>query len=124
MARLKDIVVDADHPAALARFWAAALHDYAVAPYDDEEIARLASRGLTPETDTSVMVEGPGPRLCFHLMRGPRGERNRLHFDLAAENPEAEIARLIALGARFSRAGEGFTVLRDPEGNHFCVVSA
>ena len=35
MARLKDIVVDADHPAALARFWAAALDGYAVAPYDD-----------------------------------------------------------------------------------------
>ena len=82
MARLKDIVVDADHPAALARFWAAALDGYAVAPYDDAEIAPLAALGLTPETDTSVMVEGPGPRLCFHLLPGPRSERNRLHLDV------------------------------------------
>jgi hypothetical protein len=124
MARLKDIVVDADHPAALARFWAAALDGYEVAPYDDEEVARLADLGLTPETDTSVMVEGPGPRLCFHLMRGPRGERNRVHLDIAAEDAGAEISRLIALGASHVRDGDGYTVLRDPEGNPFCVLAA
>ena len=123
MARLRDIVIDADHPAALARFWAAALDDYEIAPYDDTEIARLATLGLTPETDTSVMVEGPGPRLCFHLMSGPRAARNRLHFDIAAGDPAAEIARLIALGASRSRDGDGYTVLRDPEGNPFCVVA-
>ena len=122
MARLKDIVIDADHPAALARFWAAALDGYAVAPYDDAEIARLAALGLTPETDTSVMVEGPGPRLCFHLMPGPRSERNRLHLDVVADHREAEIARLIGLGASRAREGDGYTVLRDPEGNPFCVV--
>ena len=113
MARLKDIVIDADHPAALARFWAAALDGYAVAPYDDAEIARLAALGLTPETDTSVMVEGPGPRLCFHLMGGPRPERNRIHLDIAAADPEVEIVRLVALGASLSRRGEGYTALRD-----------
>lgn len=123
MARLKDIVIDADHPAALARFWAAALDGYEIAPYDAEEIARLADLGLTPDTDTSVMVEGPGPRLCFHLMRGPRSERNRVHLDIAADDADAEIARLIALGARHSRDGDGFTVLNDPEGNAFCVVA-
>jgi hypothetical protein len=124
MARLKDIVVDADHPAALARFWAAALDGYAMVPYDDAEIARLATLGLTPETDTSVMVEGPGTRLCFHLVPGPRGQRNRLHLDVVADDRKAEIARLIALGASRAREGEGYTVLRDPEGNPFCVVDA
>lgn len=122
MARLKDIVVDADHPAALARFWAAALDGYAVLPYDGAEIARLAAIGLTPETDTSVMVEGPGTRLCFHLMPGPRAERNRWHLDIAAADREAEIGRLLALGATRFREGEGYTVLRDPEGNPFCVT--
>jgi hypothetical protein len=122
MARLKDIVIDADHPAGLARFWAAALDGYEVASYDDDEIARLAALGLTPETDTSVMVEGPGPRICFHLMSGPRGERNRLHLDLDASEPEAEIARLTALGATYVRQGTGYTVMRDPEGNPFCVT--
>lgn len=122
MAKLKDIVIDADHPASLARFWAAALDGYAILPYDDAEIARLAKLGLTPETDTSVILEGPGPRICCHLMRGPRGDRNRLHLDLAAEDRTTEIARLVALGASRHREGDGYTVLRDPEGNPFCVV--
>lgn len=111
------------HPASLARFWAAALEGYEIAPYDDEEIARLADLGLTPETDTSVMVEGPGPRLCFHFMQGPRGERNRVHLDVAADDVDREVAHLVALGARHSREGVGFVVLRDPEGNPFCVVA-
>ena len=42
MARLKQLVVDCRQPALLARFWAAALEDFAVRGYDDDEIARLA----------------------------------------------------------------------------------
>lgn len=121
MGRLKDIVIDADHPAALARFWAAALDDYAILPYEDAEIARLASLGLTPETDTSVMVAGPGTRLCIHLRTGSRPERNRVHLDIAAPDMEAEVLRLVALGATRMRTGEGYVVLNDPEGNNFCV---
>jgi hypothetical protein len=121
-ARLKEIVIDADHPARLARFWAAALAGYAIRPYDSGEIARLAALGLTPETDPVVMVEGPGPTLCFHRRKGPRPFRNRLHFDLSAADPELEIARLTALGATVWRQTETYTTLRDPEGNPFCVV--
>ena len=42
MAWLREIVIDCDHPASLARFWAAAIDGYAVRAYDDAEIARLA----------------------------------------------------------------------------------
>jgi hypothetical protein len=124
MGRFKDIVIDADLPSALARFWAAALDGYAVLPYDDTEIARLAALGLTPETDPSVMVAGPGPRLCFHLRPGPRAPRNRVHIDIVAEDVEAEVTRLIGLGASKVRHGEGYVVLNDPEGNNFCVCPA
>lgn len=124
MGRLKDIVIDADHPAALARFWASALDGYAVLPYDDAEIARLAALGLTPETDTSVMVEGPGTRLCIHLRTGPRPARNRLHLDIEADDLAAEVTRLLALGATSVRSGENYMVLNDPEGNNFCVCRA
>ncbi len=124
MGRFKDIVIDADLPSALARFWAAALDGYAVLPYDDAEIARLAALGLTPETDPSVMVAGPGPRLCFHLRPGPRAPRNRVHIDIVAEDVEAEVTRLIGLGASKVRHGEGYVVLNDPEGNNFCVCTA
>lgn len=68
MASLADIVFDCAHPASLARFWAAVLDDYAVAPYDDAELARLASVGVTGiEDDPTVLVEprSGGPRLWF-----------------------------------------------------------
>jgi hypothetical protein len=54
--------------------------------------------------------------------------KNRLHLDLTstAEDREAEIERILALGARRADVGqngdESWTVLADPEGNEFCVV--
>ncbi|WP_454848867.1 VOC family protein [Rhizobium binxianense] len=123
MGRLKEIVIDCDVPSRLARFWAEVLDDYEIAPYDDAELARLAARGLTPETDTVVMVEGPGTRLCFHLRTGERPARNRLHLDVAAGDRAKEVARLLSLGATFVRETDGYTVLNDPEGNNFCVTS-
>jgi hypothetical protein len=124
MGRLKEIVIDADHPARLARFWATALDGYAVRPYDDAEIARLAALGFTPETDPVVMLDGPGPTLCFQLFEPPtpRPTRNRLHLDLATPHRETEVPRLLALGATLARNLATATVLRDPEGNNFCVV--
>ncbi len=123
MGRLKEIVIDCDLPSRVARFWAEALDGYAVMPYDDAEIARLAALGLTPETDPVVIVEGPGTRLCFHLRRGDRPARNRVHLDIAATDREKEVARLISLGATFVRETVDYSVLNDPEGNNFCVTS-
>ncbi len=123
MGTLREIVFDADHPAALARFWAAVLDDYAVRPYDEAEIARLAARGLTPETDTTVLVDGPGPILCFQTFPGSvRQTRNRVHLDITVDDRQAEIRRLIRLGASIDRELDGATVMRDPEGNNFCIV--
>src|SRR3954471_7849670 len=124
MAKLKEIVVDADNPARLARFWAQVAEGYAVRAYDEDEIARLASLGLTPETDPVVMVDGPGPTMCFHLRQGPRPFRNRIHLDLSSPNREAEVARVIALGATFWRSEQNYTTLRDLEGNPFCIIDA
>lgn len=124
MARLKEIVIDADNPARLARWWAQVAEGYAVRPYDDAEIARLAALGLTPETDTTVMVDGPGPTLCFHLRKGPRPFRNRIHLDLSSPDRTAEVARVTALGATFWRSEGNYTTLRDPEGNPFCIIDA
>lgn len=68
-------------------------------------------------------MEGPGTRLCLHLRRGERPARNRVHLDIAADNREREVARLISLGATFVRETADYTVLNDPEGNNFCVTS-
>jgi catechol-2,3-dioxygenase len=54
--------------------------------------------------------------------------KNRCHPDLVVEAGEvdAEVARLLSLGARHADVGqtgdENFVVLADPEGNEFCVL--
>ncbi|HUP87483.1 MAG TPA: VOC family protein [Acidimicrobiales bacterium] len=126
MARLGDVVFDCRHAASLARFWAAAVDGYAVAPYDDEEIARLQSLGIAgPEDDPGVVVErldSGVPRLYFQQVTEPRvAEKNRLHLDLRCDDLAAEVRRLVALGASVLASFERRKVLADPEGNEFCV---
>jgi hypothetical protein len=125
MARIHDVVVDCHHPAPLARFWAAVLDGYAVAPYDDAELARLAAKGIfDPEDDPSVLVEsapGTSPRFFFQLVPESKVVKNRLHLDLLSDDVPAEAARLVALGASVLRQRDGWAVLADPEGNEFCL---
>ncbi|GAA5122844.1 VOC family protein [Pseudonocardia adelaidensis] len=125
MGMLGDVVFDCRHPASLARFWAAALDDHRVAPYDEAELARLRVIGVDdPEDDPSVLVEpvaGNGPRLFFTRVPEPKTGKNRVHLDLRAADVEAEARRLVGLGARvLAKAGDR-VVLADPEGGEFCV---
>src|ERR1700730_2725935 len=100
MAQLRDIVIDCSHPASLARFWAAALDGYEIAPYDDAEIERLRSLGIDDiEDDPSVLLEGPGPRIFLQRVPESKQVKNRAHLDLAAPHTEAEVTRLKDLGA-------------------------
>ena len=123
MAELRDIVVDCGRPSAQARFWAAALDGYAVAPYDDAEIARLAALGIHDlADDPTVLVTGPGPRLFFQLVPEPRTVKNRVHLDLRTDGLDAEIARLCALGATVLHRYPDWVTLADPEGNEFCLM--
>ncbi|WP_075739513.1 MULTISPECIES: VOC family protein [Actinoalloteichus] len=125
MIRLHDIVVDCARPAALARFWAAALDDYEVAPYDEEELARLRAEGIDdPEDDPLVLVEpraDGGPRLFFQLVPEPKIAKNRLHLDLRCDDLSAGADRLIKLGARVLSRTDDWIVLGDPEDNEFCL---
>ncbi|MDQ0765298.1 VOC family protein [Streptomyces canus] len=127
MARLRDIVFDCAHPAAMARFWAAAMDGYDVAPYDDEELARLRALGITDvEDDPTVLVEssGGGPRLWFQLVPEGKSCKNRVHLDLSATDMEAEAGRLVGLGATVRDRYTDHLMLVDVEGNEFCVVGA
>ena len=124
MARLTQIVVDCEVPSALARFWAAALDGFEVRPYDDAEIARLAALGHTPETDPTVIVDGPGLELCFQQVATERRSKTPIHFDITATDRHAEVQRLAALGATVREQFDDHTWMLDPEGNDFCVVAA
>ncbi len=124
MARIHELVVDCRHPASIARFWAAALDGYEIAPYDEAELHRLRSLGISgPEDDPTVRIQAPGagPNLFFQRVREPKAVKNRLHLDLRCESFEDETARLTALGAVVLAEYDTFVVLTDPEGNEFCL---
>ena len=103
------VVLDADDPQRVGRFWAAALGRDLIEG-DPGEWATLAG----------------DPRLDF--MKVPEGKttKNRVHLDWHASDREAEVERLIALGATrlWDVRNENFewTTLADVEGNEFCVV--
>jgi hypothetical protein len=125
MARIQDIVVDCTHPATLARFWAAVLDDYAVAPYDEAELARLRANGIDdPEDDPTVLVvAGPGqPRFFFAEVPEQKTAKNRIHLDLMADDHTGELTRLTGLGARVVADLDDWTTLEDPEGNEFDLL--
>lgn len=126
MASLADIVVDCAHPSALARFWAEAIDDYEIAPYDEAELARLAAVGITDlDDDPTVLLQSSagGLRLWFQRVPEPKMTKNRVHLDLRTGDRRAEIERLRHLGATvIDDRSPDLTVLVDPEGNEFCLI--
>jgi len=129
MARLKDIVFDCRHAASLARFWAALLEGYVVAPYGESELERLRQAGIDdPEDDPTVLVESSAasPRLWFQAVPEEKVVKNRVHLDLVSDRRAAEVDRLLALGASVSadHRDDGWLTLQDPEGNEFCLFEA
>lgn len=70
--------------------------------------------------------EAPGrtPRFFFQRVPETKVEKNRVHLDLRAEDPDAEVERLVALGATRAhhQPDDSFVVMHDPEGNELCVL--
>lgn len=82
--------------------------------------------------------QGKGPRIFFQRVPEPKEGKNRVHLDVRAAPGltgekrmtalEAECARLVGLGATRVQRFEpdpmfsaGHIVMRDPEGNEFCL---
>jgi predicted enzyme related to lactoylglutathione lyase len=67
------------------------------------------------------------PGLVFVPVSEGKSVKNRLHIDLAPDDRDAEVERIIGLGATRADVGQGedvsWVVLADPEGNEFCVLS-
>lgn len=127
MARIRDVVFDSLYPARLARFWAAALEGYEIAPYDEAELDRLRAAGIDdPEDDPTVLVEPPSngaPRLWFQRVPESKAVKNRVHLDLTCADVGAETKRLTGLGARVLAERERWVTMADPEGNEFDVMA-
>ena len=123
------LVLDAREPREQARWWAQAL-DWTVLHESDAQCVVVPAWaddeyvGRTPWQEV-------GPGMVFVPVDGDKTVKNRLHLDLAphvSQDREAEIERLERLGARRVDVGQPssarFTVLADPEGNEFCVLSS
>ena len=97
-------------------FWSAAL-EWPLVWDQDQETAIRSPHGGGPK----ITWGGPPVK--------PKTGKNRLHFDLtppAGGDQQAEIERLISLGARRVDIGQGevsWAVLADPDGNEFCVLT-
>ena len=106
---IKTVTFDAADALALARFWAAALGS------DVDEDS-------TPDRAFVEAAGWGGPNLWFIRVPEQKAAKNRMHFDLRAPGPaEEEVARLAALGATVQRRLPSHVIMRDPEGNEFCV---
>lgn len=122
MGAIHEIVFDCDQPKALAQFWAQLLDGYAIRPQDTTSAALSIALGLDPEEPQTIMVDGPGPSLCFQNVDGQRPDNNRVHFDVQVPDRTGEVERLKELGANVERVLPTYTIMRDPEGNQFVLV--
>jgi catechol 2,3-dioxygenase-like lactoylglutathione lyase family enzyme len=114
MLTLGTVVLGVDDFPRAKQFWMAALGYVPREPGDDTFVV------LVPP-------DGVGGRLSLQLSETPVQVLPRVHLDLYADDPDAEVARLIALGAErvdwdHYPADPDFVVLADPEGNRFCVI--
>jgi Glyoxalase-like domain len=76
-----------------------------------------------------VIVAAPrGPQLAFQKVDDPTPGKNKVHIDFIAPDMDAEVTRLVDLGASETGRhsfGDDFlwVVLADPDGNAFCVTT-
>lgn len=111
--RFTDLCIDADDVHTLGGWWAEVL-GYLQETTDDGDVILRAPAGA-------------GPNLLFLAVPEGKVVKNRLHIDLTPDDQQAEVDRLIRMGARRVDIGQGdqsWVVLADPEGNEFCVLTA
>ncbi len=116
-------------PTALARFYSEALR-WPEEEVSEEFLQQLRDAGVDPWEFSGFAAVREGertrPRLLFQRRERSRPESIPIHLDFRTDDREAEIERLVRLGAELvetkrSASGHTWTVMRDPEGIAFCV---
>ena len=111
--RLATLTIDTRDPAALAIWW-------------QQVLGGEVDGGDAPD-EVALEVPGAAP-ILFVMDRTPKTVKNRFHFDLRPDDHQAEVERLLRLGAVKVEIGQSadpevtWMVLADPEGNEFCVL--
>lgn len=121
MGAIHEIVFDCVEPSVLAPFWAGLLEGYTLREPETDPAASQVL-GLDPNAPAILMIDGPGPSICFQNVDGQRPDNNRVHFDVEVDDRGAEVERLKLAGASVDRVLPTYTVMRDPEGNQFCLI--
>ncbi len=118
--RISELVLDCREPEVLARFWCEVL-DFVVVGREDDGSLEIGPR---------EGFGGAQPTIILSRAARPEPAKPRLHIDVNAtdRDQDAELARLLELGARPADIGqtgdESWHVLADPEGNEFCLLRA
>jgi catechol 2,3-dioxygenase-like lactoylglutathione lyase family enzyme len=117
-SRISELVLDCADPERLARFWCEVL-GYVELERDE---------GAIEIGPPDVGFGGLQPTIILSPSSDPRTGKLRLHIDVnpVDRDQDAELERLLALGARPADVGqtgdEQWHVLADPEGNEFCLL--
>ena len=110
--KMGNVTFDCTHPPTVAAFWASALGH--------------TTRDGASEFFVALDSEGAMPNMFFIQVPEGKTVKNRVHLDLSADDREAEVERLVQLGATRvadkDEWGVRWTVLTDVEGNEFCVA--
>lgn len=115
--RLSELVLNCNDPDMLSRFWCGVLG-----------YVELSRDATDVEIGPASGFGGPAPTIVFALVSDKKVLPLRLHLDVSPvdRDQEAELDRLLTLGARFTdvgqTGGESWRVLADPEGNEFCLL--
>jgi hypothetical protein len=141
VAKTVQVVIDCADPAALAEFWADAL-GYVLEPppdgfdsWQDWLVKLQIPEQLWNSRSAVIDPDGVGPRLFFQQVPEEKTVKNRVHLDVRTgargaddhrSRIDAEVTRLGGRGATTAwvvdTEHEYCVVMRDPEGNEFCVT--
>ncbi|MFC8534492.1 VOC family protein [Streptomyces sp. NPDC057249] len=122
-SRFTELSIDCHDPERLAAFWCEVLGFTVI----DRTEGQVEIGSWEPAVE-EVRARQMPPTVVFLRVPEAKAVKNRLHLDVSPIDcsTEAEVARLLALGATRTDVGQGegrsWVVMADPEGNEFCVL--
>ena len=130
------MTIDCADPRTQAEFWSAALGwEIESVEVWDAEISRGEKVIQARESWSNIISAAPNAPRRINFAKVPEGKtvKNRLHFDLKVDDLDTEVSRLVGMGAsivesrarvvegRIDPGADGWLVMKDPEGNEFCI---